>query len=285
MEIIIAKHAGFCFGVKRAIEIIENLAQKKDTPKPIYMLGSLVHNEHVVKKITDQGVILVDNIDNIPDNSTTVFSAHGSPPSIYQKAKDKKLQTTDSVCPFVTAAHNKGTLLAKQKYSVVVVGDPNHSEVQGIVGSIQTITDQVYIVSQIKDIYTQKLEQKKKIGVVCQTTQDTYNFQSIIGHFANSADDLRVFNTICQATRHRQSSALEVAHQVDLMIIVGSFTSANTKRLTKICSEIVTTHQVEDAKHLEKSWFEGIEKVGVSAGASTPDWIIDEVIKEIKKIT
>ncbi|MFA4931082.1 MAG: 4-hydroxy-3-methylbut-2-enyl diphosphate reductase [Patescibacteria group bacterium] len=280
MQLIKSPHAGFCFGVKRAMQIITETTQS-NVKKPIYMLGSLVHNENVVQKITQQGIILVNNINDIPDQATVILSAHGSPPSIYQKAQTKNLHVIDATCPYVTAVHNLGKLLATENYHIVIVGDQNHAEVQGILGTIHSLTQNVHIVSRVDDIRKNNLEKLPKVGIVSQTTQDTDIFKQIVNHFIDTTTDLRIFNTICQATRCRQSAAIQLASQVDLMIVVGSRTSANTKRLAEICQPIVNTYQVETARDLDSQWFINIKKVGLTAGASTPDWVIDEVEKLI----
>ncbi|MBU0647609.1 4-hydroxy-3-methylbut-2-enyl diphosphate reductase [Patescibacteria group bacterium] len=282
MKVILSKYAGFCFGVTRAIEMIEKAARDKKN-QPLFMLGSLVHNEEVVARIKKLGVKVVKNISDVPDGQTVVLSAHGSPPSIYAVAKKKKLKVIDSICPYVMKVHSLGRVLAKEKYLPVVVGDQKHIEVIGIVGSIELVGNKVYMIEDQAQVDVKRFA-GKKVGIVSQTTQDLENFQSIVNKFLEMTCELRIFNTICDATRFRQKYALDLAKKVDVMVIVGSFTSANTKRLTKICTELVPTYQVEKAKDLKTKWFEGAKKVGVSAGASTPDSIIGDVVERLEKM-
>jgi 4-hydroxy-3-methylbut-2-enyl diphosphate reductase len=280
MEVILSKHAGFCYGVDNAIKIAEKTLTKHPG-KDIFMLGELVHNEKVVKKIKSQGIKLIDHIKKIPEKSLVILSAHGHSPQIYNEAIKRKLKVIDATCPMVTKVHNLGKLLAKRGYYIIVIGDKEHGEVKAIYDQVKTITDKVEIVENAEQ--AKAIEHLPKTGIISQTTQSVEHFDKVATIIASKATKLKTCNTICDATRFRQTAAINIAKKVDLMIIIGSFNSANTKRLTNICEKIVETHQVNSAKELKKDWFCGVKTVGVSAGASTPDWIIKEVVEEIKK--
>jgi 4-hydroxy-3-methylbut-2-enyl diphosphate reductase len=284
MKVILSKHSGFCFGVDNALKIADKILSENKS-KNIYMLGELVHNEEVIKKIKKQGIKLSKDIKKIPKNSLVILSAHGHSPQVYKDAEEKKLKIVDATCPKVKKVHALGKMLAKQGYFVFVIGEKKHQEVKAIFEQIKLISDKVKIIENVEQ--ASRPPDKggwgvKKIGIISQTTQSLENFGKIVGEISKHADELKILNTICDATRFRQSSAKELAKKVDLMIIVGSSHSANTKRLTQICKKIIKTHQINSAKELDKNWFKNKKNIGISAGASTPNWIINEVIKSIK---
>jgi len=280
MKIILSEYAGFCYGVDNAVKIANKSIQEHPSTD-IYMLGDLVHNQNVIKKLEEQNLKLVQKLQDIPAESLVILSAHGHSPDTYEQAKEKKLKIIDSTCPMVTKVHVLGKMLAKQGYTVIVIGDKHHSEVTAIFDQVKSITDKVQIVENVDQA---KQINIPKIGIISQTTQSSDNFETIIAELAKQVNELKIFNTICDATRFRQSKAQKLAKNVDLMIIVGSFTSANTKRLANICNNIIETHQVDSATELDKNWFKNKNTIGVSAGASTPDWIIKEVTNEIAKL-
>lgn len=243
------------------------------------MLGEVVHNEEVVKKIKSQGVGLVKDIKKIPKNSLVILSAHGHSPKIYQDAKKAGLEIVDATCPMVKKVHILGKMLAKEGYFVLIVGDKKHQEVRAIFDQVKSISNNIKIIENVEQ--AKKLKSSpigQKIGIISQTTRSLENFGEIAGEISKNFNEIKILNTICDATRFRQAAAKDLARKVDLMIIVGSFHSANTNRLAAICKEIVPTHQVNSAKDLNKNWFKNKSAVGVTAGASTPSWIIDDVI-------
>lgn len=280
MKVILSKYAGFCYGVNRAIKIA-NKSLLEHSQEDIFMLGELVHNENVIKKLKEQNIKLIKDIQKIPLGAWVILSAHGHSPFVYEQAEKRNLKVIDATCPKVIKVHQLGKMLAKQGYFIIIIGDKIHSEVRAIFDQVKSITDKVKIVENIEQ--AKKMKKIPRIGVISQTTQSLSDFEEIVAELANRADELRIFNTICDATRFRQLSAKKLAKEVDIMIIVGSFYSANTKRLANICGEIVKTYQVESAQQLDKKWFKNKRIVGVSAGASTPDWIIKDIVREIKK--
>ncbi|MBI2841273.1 MAG: 4-hydroxy-3-methylbut-2-enyl diphosphate reductase [Acidobacteria bacterium] len=277
MEINLARTAGFCFGVRRAIKIALKEATKSSS---VYMLGDIVHNEHVVRDINQSGIKVVSEMEHIPEGGTILLRAHGSRPDVYSDAGSHGLTIVDATCPMVVEIHDEAKILESQGYKIAIIGDHNHDEVLGIAGQIKS--------SIVFATPREAREHKgyyKKLGVVVQSTQDIENVRTIVSELITKASELRFINTICKPTKDHQEEIRTMPTENDLMIIVGSFTSANTIRLTEIARGInPRTHQVQSASDIDPAWFEGVERVGVSAGASTPDYIIKEVVERIAEI-
>ncbi len=277
MEINLARTAGFCFGVRRAIKIALKEATKSSS---VYMLGDIVHNEHVVRDINQSGIKVVSEMERIPEGGTILLRAHGSRPDVYSDAGSQGLTIVDATCPMVVEIHDEAKLLESQGYKIAIIGDHNHDEVLGIAGQIKS--------SIVFATPREAREHKgyyKKLGVVVQSTQDIENVRTIVSELITKASELRFINTICKPTKDHQEEIRTMPTENDLMIIVGSFTSANTIRLTEIARGInPRTHQVQSASDIDPAWFDRVERVGVSAGASTPDYIIKEVVERIAEI-
>ncbi|OGP11879.1 MAG: 4-hydroxy-3-methylbut-2-enyl diphosphate reductase [Deltaproteobacteria bacterium GWA2_47_9] len=276
MEIILAKSAGFCFGVKRATKMA---FQEAESGNPdTYTLGSIIHNPQVVDKLASAGVSVKNDVENI-NQGTVIIRSHGVTLDEIDRARKKGLRIVDATCPFVKKAQDLTTLLREEGYFVVIVGDEEHPEVKSI---ISYGGKDVIVVNSPDKLET--LPKKKKIGVVAQTTQSFDNLKAIVNECLGKVGELRVFNTICGATAIRQDQSRDIALEVDCMIVVGGYSSANTNRLAEICKSIQpNTHHVEVAAELDSAWFSGVKRVGVTAGASTPEWIIDDVVKRIKE--
>ena len=277
MEIRLAREMGFCFGVKRAVNLVERTASQKG---PLSALGALVHNQQVVDRLRGKGVNVVHGLDAV-EGDTVVIATHGVPRSVVEEAKQRGLTVVDATCPYVRVIQEKARRLGEAGFQVIMLGDQGHTEVVGVVGW----TDgKAYVVGGIEDL--DKLPKAKKIGVVAQTTQSVQALERIVTHLVATrlptTVELVVHNTICNATSLRQSAALELVRAVQVMIVVGGKNSANTLRLAELCREAGTpTYHVEGAAELEPSWFDGCEVVGVTAGASTPDWVIGEVVQAL----
>ena len=277
MEIRLAREMGFCFGVKRAVNLVERTALQKG---PLSALGALVHNQQVVDRLRGKGVNVVHGLDAV-EGDTVVIATHGVPRSVVEEAKQRGLTVVDATCPYVRVIQEKARRLGEAGFQVIMLGDQGHTEVVGVVGW----TDgKAYVVGGIEDL--DKLPKAKKIGVVAQTTQSVQALERIVTHLVATrlptTVELVVHNTICNATSLRQSAALELVKAVQVMIVVGGKNSANTLRLAELCREAGTpTYHVEGAAELEPSWFDGCEVVGVTAGASTPDWVIGEVVQAL----
>lgn len=274
MEVILAKRAGFCFGVKRATQMAFEAADKGgDT----YTLGPIIHSPQVVQKLKEMGVGLLEDL-SILNNGTIIIRSHGVTAEELEEAITKQLEIIDATCPFVKKAQEHVKSLSQAGYDVVVVGDADHPEVQGIVSYA---TGNVYVVGSGEE--AGKLPRMGKVGIVAQTTQSFENLKNVVKECLMKGGEIRVFNTICDATAVRQEEAKELARKVDCMIVIGGFNSANTRRLAEVCKELLPkTHHIETAAELKPEWFTGVTKVGVTAGASTPMWIIDEVIERLK---
>jgi (E)-4-hydroxy-3-methyl-but-2-enyl pyrophosphate reductase len=276
MKVFVVKKVGFCFGVKRAIKLAFEQAKEKN--EKVYTWGPLIHNPEVVEDLKKKGVYVVEDLRRIK-KGTLIIRSHGIHPRILERIKSKGIEVVDATCPFVKKAQNKAKLLSDQGYPVAVVGEADHPEVQGIMGYVN---DCALVINPNR--MKKNFRRFKRLGVVAQTTLNIEALRQVIGKLVEQVDELKVFNTICHATAQVQKDTLELAKKVDLMIVVGGHNSANTTRLAKLCKSLGTsTHHIETAKEIERSWFEGKKKVGVTGGTSTPDWLIREVVREVKK--
>ena len=276
MKIILAKRAGFCFGVKRATQMAFEAA---DMDKKTFTLGPIIHSPQVVNRLEEMGVKVLNSLESM-ESGTIIIRSHGVAAGEIDEAVQKQLEIVDATCPFVKKAQEHVKSLSESGYCVVVVGDADHPEVQGIVSYGG---DKVFVVGSGDEV--KKLPKMNKIGVVAQTTQSFENLKNVVSECLQRGGEIRVFNTICDATAVRQEEAKELACQVDCMLVVGGFNSANTRRLSEVCAEIQPrTHHIETAAEIDSSWFVGVDRVGVTAGASTPKWIIDEVVDRIEKL-
>ncbi|MDD5594401.1 MAG: 4-hydroxy-3-methylbut-2-enyl diphosphate reductase [Candidatus Margulisbacteria bacterium] len=278
MEILIAEHSGFCEGVERAFRIAIETAR---AGKPVFMLGNLVHNKQVVERLNNFKVKTVTELSEIPagTNGTLLISAHGVPPEVYAEAKKLKLAVVDTTCPWVKKAQKIARQLADEGRLVIIVGDRGHPEVKSLLG---WSSGQGVVVENEADLVGLSLAPAKKVGIIAQTTQSTEHFNNMAASVKNKVKDVVEFDTICGATTKRQSAAIEIARQVDLMLVVGDKMSANTKRLSELCAETGTeTHQIQTVDELNNDWLVGKEKIGITAGASTPEWIIEDVLTKL----
>jgi 4-hydroxy-3-methylbut-2-enyl diphosphate reductase len=276
MNVILAKQAGFCFGVKRATQIAFEAAGKD---QKTYTLGPIIHSPQVVGKLEELGIHAVDSLDGL-EEGTIIIRSHGVEQKEINEAQQKRLDIVDATCPFVKKAQEHVKSLSDAGYSVVVVGDADHPEVQGIVSYGG---EKVYVVASSDDV--KKLPKMSKIGVVAQTTQSFENLKNVVSGCLQRGGEIRVYNTICDATAVRQEEAKELAGRVGCMLVIGGFNSANTRRLLEVCAEIQPrTYHIETAAEIIPAWFAGVDQVGVTAGASTPKWIIDEVLNKIEQL-
>lgn len=270
MEIRIAENCGFCYGVKRAVNMAQDTSDQLERS---YTLGPIIHNPQVVSNLEEHGVYAVDSLDEIP-GGTVIIRSHGVGPAVYEEATDKGLKVVDATCPHVKKAQQDAKSVIDSGMSLVILGEKKHPEVISI-----------NLWAQNKGIVIETEEEAKILpfvenrGVVVQTTFSQFKFQSIIDILEEKTQNLKVFKTICTATQERQNSAVELAKTVDLMIVVGGKNSGNTNRLAEVCRDVgCTTYHIETAAELQLDWFNHVQTVGVTAGASTPDWIIKEVI-------
>ena len=276
MKITVAKRAGYCFGVRDAVNMAHSAAEKHGD---VYMLGSIVHNEKVVSDLEKSGAKIVKSLDDVPENSPILFRAHGTVPLLWEEAKKKEMNIIDATCPLVYEIHHEVKKLSKDGRKIIVIGDHGHDEVVAIASQVE----KSIIVSSVEE--ARSLKKMKRAGVVCQSTQAIENVQGIVNVLMEKVFDLHFVNTICFPTKRNHTEVKELAKNNDVMIIIGSFTSANSKRLTELSTEInKNSYQVTDASDLKLEWFENKNRIGISAGASTPDYLIKEVKRGIEKI-
>jgi len=304
MEIKVAKHAGFCFGVKKAIEIAEEIAHGNSSPT--YVLGQLVHNEKVIKNLEGKGIVFVDDINEIPQNAVTVLRAHGEPGTTYEILEEKSIvkgkNLNDATCPLVTLVHNVAIKLKNNGYEVILFGKRNHPEAIGT--SYHLKGQDTFIVEEPEqyDLVLDYINENNfgKIAIISQTTMSVYGYKKLIeninSNFGNKFVEMPLalknldvkygyVDTICNPTKQRQSDVDELAKDCDLIIVVGGKNSSNSKELhAKALEYGVESYFIQSEEQLQKEWFEGKEKIGVTAGASTPDYLIDEVVERIREL-
>ena len=266
MKITLAKPSGVCFGVKRAVELAENSAGDN-----VFVLVELIHNRQVVEALERKGVRKVDDVSQLRQGNTLVIRSHGAPKEVYDYCEKNGIKVMDATCPFVRKAQEHAKELYDGGYQVIIVGKKDHPEVVGI----RSFAPNAVVIEDENEDFVNGT----KIGVVCQTTFSKDKFDKIV----SKLKDAKVFNTICNATSERQKAAKELAKESDIMIVIGGKNSSNTTKLKEICSEVVETYHIETSDYLKEEWFEGKEKVGITAGASTPDYLIVEVIRKINK--
>jgi 4-hydroxy-3-methylbut-2-enyl diphosphate reductase len=274
MEIFIAKGAGFCFGVKKAVDKAFETAET--TSGKVGTFGPIIHNPQVVERLSKVGVKPVDDIDEEVD--TLIIRTHGVPVGTEEELRKRNINIIDATCPFVKKAQRCAKLLKDEGYQVVILGDKNHPEVKGL---ISYAGEDAVVVKDADELP----ELKERVGLVVQTTQPNRKLNKLFRKVLMTAAEVKVYNTICSSTELRQSETAQLAKKVELMIVVGGKNSANTKHLTNLCNKLnVKTYHIENADELEKEWFAGIKKVGITAGASTPEWIIDDIVRKIESI-
>lgn len=271
MEIFLADKAGFCFGVRRAINTAFEAAGKGK----VYCLGPLIHNPQEVNRLREAGVRTVEDFSSLDPGDFLIIRSHGVPPLVLAQAREKGLQIIDLTCPFVGKAQCDAESLHKEGYQVIVIGEKKHPEVQSILGYAG---GNAVVVETAEDVEGLKLQ--NRLGVVAQTTQSYSNFSEIVLKLLRLSKELKVFNTICHSTKERQEAARILAGQVDVMLVVGGRNSANTGRLVSVCRmEGKPTYHIEVADEIRPEWLKAATKVGVTAGASTPDWVVEGVLK------
>ena len=276
MKIFVARDAGYCFGVRDAVNLAYDTAK---THGEVYMLGTIVHNERVINDLSKVGAKVVNSIDDVPSGKSLLFRAHGTPPETWEKASKKNIKLIDGTCPLVTEIHEEIKALDEEGRKTIIIGDHGHDEVVAIAAQVK----KPIIVSNVEE--ANALRKMKKAGVVSQSTQMIENVQDIMDVLMEKVFDIRFINTICFPTRRNHQQIKELAVNNDVMIIIGSFTSANSKRLTQLSLERnKRSFQVTSGDEISKSWFRDCNTVGISAGASTPDETINEVIQKIKQI-
>lgn len=278
MKVLVAKHAGVCYGVQRALDLAQD-AVEKTSDGNVYSLGPLIHNPQAVEQLRQSGVLVADTLADATQG-TLIIRSHGVAPDVIEQAKDRQLQVVDATCPHVSKAQEAARLLASEGYLVIIVGEADHPEVAGIKAYAG---ENALVISKAAEL--PERIRGRRVGVVVQTTQLVESLNEVVGELLPRTNELRVYNTICNATAQRQQAARELATQVDVVIVVGGHNSGNTTRLAEICHEQnPRTYHVETAEELEPSWFKDAHCVGVTAGASTPDEQMRGVIQIIEEM-
>jgi 4-hydroxy-3-methylbut-2-en-1-yl diphosphate reductase len=277
MQIIVADHAGFCFGVQRSLELAEKALAERER---LECLGPLIHNRQVVAELEARGLSVVSTMQGVPSGGAAMIRAHGTGPEAYDEATRRGITLIDATCPFVRRAQKAAAALADEGYQVLVVGEREHPEARGIVehtgGRAAVIEDPAE---------TEGLKLTQRIGIVAQTTQSLEKLAQVVTCILPHARDIKIANTICEATSHRQQAALEVASRVDVMLVIGGRHSANTTRLAELCAAQGTpTHLIESADEVQPEWLAGVACVGVTGGASTPVAAIEEAVRRVEKL-
>jgi 4-hydroxy-3-methylbut-2-enyl diphosphate reductase len=284
MKVYVAEGSGFCFGVKRAMDLAFKYA-RDNRDKKVYSLHEIIHNPQEVKRLEKAGARHAEKISGIAKGAAAIISTHGVTKQEEEALKEKCAAVLDTTCPYVRKIHNIVKKLADEKYQVIIAGDADHLEVRSILGYAGA---DAVVVAKAQDVPALKL--KEKVGIVSQTTQNMDAYLGLINEvqkkaFVNRYSEVRSFNTICDATKNRQAATLALAKKVDVLIIVGGRNSANTKRLFELGKTVLSdVYHVEGAGEIKKEWFGGKKAAGVSAGASTPERAIIAAVKRIKLI-
>jgi len=278
MEILVADKAGFCMGVERALATV--MGAIREGRGRIYTYGPLIHNQQVVDYLESLGVHVADRIEDIPSGSRVVVRSHGIGPTELARLQERNLEIIDATCKFVINAQRMASELYREGYKVIILGLKEHPEVKALRDFVH---DEALIASSLDELPTFE-NPPEKLGVICQTTLNTEFFEHAIERLRAQVPNLVVRNTICDATAKRQEAAREIAGKVDAMVVIGGRHSSNTRKLTDICRDRgVDTYHIETPDELRKGWFLGRRRVGVTAGASTPDWMLEEVIRAIQR--
>ncbi|HEV3308983.1 MAG TPA: 4-hydroxy-3-methylbut-2-enyl diphosphate reductase [Chloroflexota bacterium] len=272
---------GFCFGVRDAIEVVRELGE---SGTPIYTLGAIVHNPQVADELRRVNVTVIDSLDEAPDGSVVAITAHGAPPDFEEQAERRGLKVVDTTCPLVTRIQKTALDLVKTRHSVLVYGDASHKEVKGIVGWSE---GKARVIKTPEDL--DGWEPTRRVALIAQSTSNTESFREmakeVVGRMVDRGVEVRVINTICKPTKERQAAVRRLARDVDVVLAVGGEQSANTRKLVQAAEEEgARAYQVVRVEDVRPEWFEGAEAVGITAGASTPDWVVDEVEAKVRAL-
>ncbi|MDO9577996.1 MAG: 4-hydroxy-3-methylbut-2-enyl diphosphate reductase [Candidatus Cloacimonadales bacterium] len=273
MSVKIAKNSGFCFGVKRAIKIAFEASHSVDN---IITLGPIIHNPQMVEKLAEEGIVSVNNLNEI-NGRPTIIRSHGIKKETLQQLKAGNINIINATCPYVSKTQEYGEQLSREGYTVIILGDKDHPEVEALRSYVE---GDVRIVGTADELPTRQYD---RVGIICQTTRNIKDLQELGQKLIPLCREIRIVNTICNATTVRQASTIELAKESDLMIVIGGKNSSNTKMLAKISENYVETYHIETEREIEEKWFENRSRIGITAGASTPDWIIVEVYNKILK--
>ncbi len=281
MEVTLSSPRGFCAGVVRAIEVVEICLERYGAP--VYVKHQIVHNPHVVTDLERKGAITVETIEEIPHGSLVVFSAHGSPPEDFRKAQDRDLKVIDAVCPLVTRVHNEAKKYHREGKKVLLVGHRGHQEVRGTMGQVE-----MTLVDDGDDRELPEWDIDSEVAVLTQTTLSVRDTAHAIDAIRDQFPSATVRNDICYATTNRQEAVTEMAESVDLVLVIGADNSSNCNRLREVAeAQGVPSYLINGPEEIDPAWLEGMERVGITSGASTPEVLVESVIEYLapEKVT
>lgn len=284
MKIILANPRGFCAGVDRAIDIVDRALELLGAP--IYVRHEVVHNRYVVENLRARGAVFTDNLDEIPVGSTVIFSAHGVSQAVRDEAKERQFRVFDATCPLVTKVHIEVARYSKRGQECILIGHAGHPEVEGTMGQYDNPTGGMYLIENEEDVQKLKVRDPSNLAFVTQTTLSVDDTQKIIAALQKRFPDLQAprREDICYATQNRQDAVKELASKVDVLLVVGSASSSNSNRLRELAERLGTTaYLIDDAASLQEEWFKGINTIGVTAGASAPEILVQNVILQLKE--
>jgi 4-hydroxy-3-methylbut-2-enyl diphosphate reductase len=278
MHVTLSSPRGFCAGVVRAIEIVEICLERFGSP--VYVRHEIVHNKYVVDDLRRKGAAFVEELDEVPDNATVVFSAHGVAPTVWAEAKRRGLNVIDATCPLVTKVHLESAKFAQKGYSVIVVGHEGHPEVIGTMGQSPAVSR---LVATVEEAEAVDVDDPERVVALTQTTLSVEDTRDVIEVLKRRFPKMVARNDICYATTNRQAAVSALARKVDLVLVIGAQNSSNCSRLREVAEQLgVPAHLVDDAASIDPAWLEDIEHVGVTSGASTPETLVQEVVEWLK---
>ena len=283
LNLVLASPRGFCAGVDRAITIVEKALEMYGAP--IYVQHEIVHNKHVVQRLRNDGAVFVENIDEIPEGSHAIFSAHGVSPEVRKRAEKRKLQVLDATCPLVTKVHREAQRYAKEEHTIILIGHHNHVEVKGTVGEAP---EHIFVVGTVEEVSDLKIPDEKKVGYITQTTLSLDDTAEIITALKKRFPEIKgpAKDDICYATQNRQNAVKALSKEVDLVLVVGAQNSSNSVRLLEVAEATgVKARRIESEAELDPEWLEEVRNVGITAGASAPEDIVQGIVAEISKMS
>ena len=283
LNLVLASPRGFCAGVDRAITIVEKALEMYGAP--IYVQHEIVHNKHVVQRLRNEGAVFVENIDEIPEGSHAIFSAHGVSPEVRKRAEKRKLQVLDATCPLVTKVHREAQRYAQKEHTIILIGHHNHVEVKGTVGEAP---EHIFVVGTVEEVSDLKIPDEKKVGYITQTTLSLDDTAEIITALKERFPEIKgpAKDDICYATQNRQNAVKALSKEVDLVLVVGAQNSSNSVRLLEVAEATgVRARRIESAAELDPEWLEEVLNVGITAGASAPEDIVQGIVAEISKMS
>ena len=283
LNLVLASPRGFCAGVDRAITIVEKALEMYGAP--IYVQHEIVHNKHVVQRLRNEGAVFVENINEIPEGSHAIFSAHGVSPEVRKRAEKRKLQVLDATCPLVTKVHREAKRYAQKEHTIILIGHHNHVEVKGTVGEAP---EHIFVVGTVEEVSDLKIPDEKKVGYITQTTLSLDDTAEIITALKERFPEIKgpAKDDICYATQNRQNAVKALSKEVDLVLVVGAQNSSNSVRLLEVAETTgVKARRIESAAELDPEWLKGVRNVGITAGASAPEDIVQGIVAEISKMS